>query len=403
MRSRRPVPPQPEPQHKGTSPAPRVVAVVVGVARDERSDPALEWAAAEAAARDVPLRIVHAYWIPLLADPWGALSVPPQSHSAAGAARQVLNNATVHARAVAPDLQVSTLAYRGSVPDAMVLGGTDGVVHVLGSSVATGTRWRRRRTPSDLVADRGQVPLVVVSLAGHQTSGPSRGRVVVGVGDGDGRHVRGYALAYAFDAARRRRTGVTAVHAWTPACTDRLLVEHALTERNQQELLRRTVAPYRDAFPDVDVRERALPEGARAALVDESDGATLLVVGSRPRRWLGRPRSGHVRRAVLADVRAPVVVVPDPASAPPQSWWSRLAPTRAPGRGGRAGLRPHALDELHLVAILARVQLWLLIAICYQPSGRGAGRTRYRHAANIFTCCSGPPLANRRQDASPCV
>ena len=102
--------------------APDVAAVVVGVARDDRSDPALEWAAAEAAARAVPLRIVHAFWVPLLADPWGALSAAPQSHSAARAARQVLDNATVHALSVAPGVEVSTLAYRGSVPDAMAAG-----------------------------------------------------------------------------------------------------------------------------------------------------------------------------------------------------------------------------------------------------------------------------------------
>ena len=307
--------------------APAVAAVVVGVARDDRSDSALEWAAAEAAARAVPLRIVHAFWVPRLADPWAALSGPPLSDSAARAARQVLDNATVHVLSVAPGVEVSTLAYQGSVPDAMGSGGGDGVVVVLGSGVATRNLRllsRVRRTTAERVAESGHAPLVVVSLAGRQSAGPSRGRVVVGVGDDESPAGGGSSLAYAFDAALRRGTGVSVVRAWTPAVTDELLVEHALSERTQQEFLHRAVAPYRDVFPGVDVRERVLLESAPAALVDESDGATLLVVGSGRRRGLLRLRPGQVRRAVLRSAHAPVVVVPDAAPAAPHSWWRRL-------------------------------------------------------------------------------
>jgi nucleotide-binding universal stress UspA family protein len=221
---------------------------------------------------------------------------------------------------------VSTLAYQGTVPDAMVSAGGDGVVVVLGSGVAARNLRllsRLRRTTAERVAESGHAPLVVVSLAGLQSAGPSRGRVVVGVGDDESRAGGGSSLAYAFDAALRRGTGVSVVRASTSAGTGELWVERALCERTQQEILHRAVAPYRDAFPGVDVRERVLLDGASAALVDESDGATLLVVGSGQRRGLRRLRPGQVRRAVLRRAHAPVVVVPVAAPAP-LSWWRRL-------------------------------------------------------------------------------
>jgi nucleotide-binding universal stress UspA family protein len=273
----------------------------------------VEWAAAEAAARKVPLRIVHAFWIPLLADAFGALSVPPPAATVLGEARDLLDAVMGHALEVAPELTVTTHALGGSPANALFAEGAGTSLLVVGAGKRSRARVRLRTSAVANIADRTRVPLVVVALAEHPSPGPSRGRVVVGVGQA-GSSLD--ALTFAFDAARRRHTGVTAVRAWSPVGSGLPWVELAISESRHREQLARALRPFQDAWPDVDVRQRVLPARASEALFDEAHGASLLVLGSRRRRGLVG-QSGQVRRALLRQAHTPVVIVP---------------PTVAPGR-----------------------------------------------------------------------
>lgn len=292
--------------------------MVVGVAVDDRSAAALDWATAEAAARNVPLRIVHTFTVPLLADPWGALFLAPYGEAALQAATHVLEDAAMRALAIAPGLKVTTHPRAGSTADAVMAEASDGAVIVLGSPTAHVTSARRRNTAARTLAGRTSVPLVVVSLADDPTSSRSLGRVVVGVADA---RRSGAALAFAFDAARRRCTGLTAVRACSSAGSCSTKEQQAATRSEQYDSLAATLLPHRLAYPDVEVRQRLLTAPATAALLDEAGGAALVVLGGRSSGWVWR-RHGDIRQVVLECARAPIAIVPV-ASGTPHPWWRR--------------------------------------------------------------------------------
>jgi hypothetical protein len=67
---------------------------------------------------------------------------------------------------------------------------------------------------------------------------------------------------------------------------------------------------WRDRFPDVPVESRLFLADPAAALLRESDGAALTVVGSRARWTVRTTLFGSVGRTVVRQARCPVVVVP---------------------------------------------------------------------------------------------
>lgn len=58
----------------------------------------------------------------------------------------------------------------------------------------------------------------------------------------------------------------------------------------------------------------AVGGGVADALLDVSDGADLLVIGSTPRGALGRALVGPLRRGLLGRARCPIVLVPTDAN-----------------------------------------------------------------------------------------
>ncbi|WP_422678058.1 universal stress protein [Blastococcus brunescens] len=80
------------------------------------------------------------------------------------------------------------------------------------------------------------------------------------------------------------------------------------TEADAVGLVERTLAPWRDEFPDVPVTAEVRCADAAAALVAASDGAALVVLGAPGARRLTRA-AGSVGRRVLARVAGPVVII----------------------------------------------------------------------------------------------
>jgi nucleotide-binding universal stress UspA family protein len=69
------------------------------------------------------------------------------------------------------------------------------------------------------------------------------------------------------------------------------------------------VSRYAGAYPDVEVRQRLVAAPAGPALVAESVGAALVVVGFGARGRLHRALYGSVRQEVLHSATSPVVIV----------------------------------------------------------------------------------------------
>lgn len=285
--------------------------IVVGIDGSPESLRAVDWATAEAMATRHPLKIVHVFAWPMTSVPAEAYQHDRLSQDVRAAAQGRVDAAIAHARALAPELELSgTLVAGAPVPelvrasdDAHLLvvasRGHGGFVGLLVGSVGVG------------VAAHARCPVVVVRPSAEE-AGPDAGRVVVGV---DGSPHGELALRFAFDAAARRGVGLTVVHTWTepaplgPGDVLPPVYDIDLVIQEETRVLAELIAGWREKYPDTDIRQ--VVEHARAShtLVERSAGAELLVVGSRGRGGLRGLLLGSVSQAAIHHAMCPVVVV----------------------------------------------------------------------------------------------
>ncbi len=152
------------------------------------------------------------------------------------------------------------------------------------------------------------------------------GTIVVGV---DGSDASREALRWAADEARLRGSKVLALHAWVfvpaaPIGDPGMIAIPAGDLAGQLEAeseaargqLEEAVAAVFGSEPDLKVEQRLTEADAGDALVAESDGAELVVVGSHGRTGLRAAILGSVSRHVVDHARCPVVVVRPAAGRP---------------------------------------------------------------------------------------
>ena len=259
--------------------------VIVLVKGTEDSRDAVEWAAAEAAARHSELRIVHASpWARVL-DPFGNATVDPRVREAA---EKVVEVAEHRARRIASGLRIGTIVFPGKPAAALARAAEHGGRQSL---LVLGHHHRSGRSSISRLSRRTPNSVAVIGLTSPYAPGSSAGRVVVGVdGNGGPQPV----LGFAFRAARRRGTGLTIVHA---TCVDR------------RSDIEETVRVWQMAYPDVDVRWSVTTGPADSAILAESAGAALTVIGSTTHGWLRRLLYGSTACTVQRLARGPVVVV----------------------------------------------------------------------------------------------
>jgi nucleotide-binding universal stress UspA family protein len=285
-------------------------AVVVAVGHDT-SGQAQEWAAAEAFARGCRLHVVHAERPRVAVDPSGLVPVA-DFWSYRVAAEHVLRAAVRRARSVAPDIDVSAELGFGPTVASLLIQSRAAQLLVLGSHDPTFQRRLKDRlslSVCDRVAGRALCPVAVVRpLQTHPRAG-SPPRVVVGIaGHGSCADV----LDVAFRAAAQRGVPLTAVHAWTPdlpADHEAVCGSVTASEARAAEIVDHALAPWRSRFADVPVVPRLTIADRAAALIRESEGAALVVVGSRARGAVRARLFGSVSRRVAQRASCPVIVV----------------------------------------------------------------------------------------------
>lgn len=283
------------------------VVVAVGAEDDGRT---VDWAAAEAAARGCALHLVCAQPLNWVAG-WSGLVPVGDIRSEYGAAEELLRAAVLRARTIASDLEVSAEALFG--PTVSVLAALAGRAQLLVLSGRPGVRAQglRGRLASSIAADVAAVARCPVAVVGPLPTGPRSGappRVVVGV---DGR-TSSAALGFAFRAAAQRQLPVTALHVWAPdlpADLEAVRGSSGTAEVLTRAVLERALAPVRCAFPDVPVERCVAGTDPVAELVRRSDGAALVVLGTRGRGAVRAGLFGSVSRSVSRQARCPVVVV----------------------------------------------------------------------------------------------
>ncbi|MFG1905637.1 universal stress protein [Kribbella sp. NPDC048928] len=274
--------------HRGRRP------VLVGVDGSASAQAALAWAAVEASYRHCPLHVVHTFSWPVIADPFGLDLTEPMNDSRRAAAPDVRVTAELFSGAAAPTLLSQAHAAQLVVVGSRGLGGFRGLL--VGSVSAT-------------VAAHAPCPVIVVHPHRDGTAFPVSpvGRVVVGV---DGSDVSAAAIRFAFQEAERRRVGITAVHAAMPTRQHpSLQVPADIVEQVDQQLFAAAMESERVLVPGIDVETKLVHSHPAQALIDEADGAELIVVGSRGRGGFTGMLLGSVSQAVLHHAPCPVAVV----------------------------------------------------------------------------------------------
>ncbi|KUF18212.1 universal stress protein [Streptomyces silvensis] len=279
--------------------------LIVGVDGSEPGMRALDWAADEAARAALPLRIVHASgweWyeghepsfginreaVRAQADRVLAAAVDRARGRAAGVTGQVV------------DEDPAAALVRESHGAAGVVVGSRGRGPLAGLLLGTVSR---------SVAARAASPVTVVR-GGERSLRSGFRRVVVGVDE-----TAAAAVEFAVRAARLRGAELRAVRAWhrPPPGSGAPPTAPGADDPRRRRAADELEAALRTAVRDhgaVTVCGEPVEGQARAALLEASATADLLVVGARRRPGRAGPRLGPVGHAVLHHSACPVTVVP---------------------------------------------------------------------------------------------
>jgi nucleotide-binding universal stress UspA family protein len=289
--------------------------IVVGVDGSPGSKVAVQWAARDAELRNVPLTLVHV--LPATAGSWLESSLVPEwMRGQRERGRQVIDEA----------LKIAEESYqRGSaqidweMPCAMTVPALvdlskDADLVVVGC-LGTGTlRGRHMGSVSSGLAYHAHCPVAVIHDGVQLTADAARAPVLVGIDGSPGSEL---ATAIAFDEASRRKVGLTALHTWSDVSVFDTIHSFAgpgwpALRAVEDEILAERLAGWGERYPDVPVR-RMIARGEPARqLLDSSESAQLVVVGSHGRGGFAGMLLGSVGAAVTLLAQVPVIIAREP-------------------------------------------------------------------------------------------
>ncbi|MEV6160210.1 universal stress protein [Nonomuraea sp. NPDC052129] len=266
--------------------------IVVGVDGSVPSAAAVEWAAADAERRGLPLRIVH------VCEQW------PHSPGGRAYCAKALEAAATRARELGAEVTTETLT--GNVIDDLIGESAPADSVVLGSRGLGGFAGLVLGSVSLAVAGHAVGPVVIV----RAPTEARHGRVVVGY---DGSEHSRAAMEYALAQARAQGAELHVAYGWrTPMFSPYAAVSGSLLEvafQQQVRMARERVASWREGNPDVKITDTEVCEHPVAALIQASQTADLVVVGSRGLDAFASALLGSVSHGVLHHVTCPVAVV----------------------------------------------------------------------------------------------
>ncbi|WP_374774735.1 universal stress protein [Streptomyces sp. NBC_01310] len=302
--------------------------VIAAVDGSEHSLKALEWARAAAVRHDAGLLIAHV--LPDHAQLYAGRRASLHDASQPETFADPVGDWVLALFGGGPELPegVRYEALEGSVPEALRVIGTQGLMLVMGSRGRGGFASLLLGSSSRAVASTAARPVVVVPHAERSArdadAEESAGRVVLGLHAAE---TPDDVLDFAFAEAAVRGTTVQVVSAYAVPPAPTLVIDspfavippEGLADDGdavpaEREMLRSQtarLAPFRTRYPDVRVEQAAVPGDAAGRLVTASRSAALVVVGRHhPRRTAMSLMIGSVAHAVLQHAHGPVAVVP---------------------------------------------------------------------------------------------
>ena len=278
--------------------------ILAGVDGSESALDAVRWAAAEAQELRAPLHLITVFgWVPVPEpeDPFRSSSGAWESLREN--AEKTLAAAAAEVRGVAPEVEVTTELLAGAPADLLVIASARARLLVVGHRGAGGFATLVLGSVGAAAAAHAACPVVVVRGEPRPT-----GPVVVGV---DGSRLSEAALEFAVDAALRRRTTLVAVHAWQDTADPRLapLIDGDAVAVEEAAVLAERLAGRQDKHPDLTIERRLVRDRPAQELTALSEGAQLVVVGSRGRGGFAGLLLGSVSQALPRHAACPVAVV----------------------------------------------------------------------------------------------
>ncbi|MDT7799641.1 MAG: hypothetical protein QOI78_3074 [Actinomycetota bacterium] len=288
--------------------------ITVGVDGSAGSTAALVWAARTASARHLQLRIVHGLQLAGLYYGGGLPGAGAEALFDAIQAdgERIMAESRALAASIDKDLVITTELPNDPPVPMLIDESRHARMLVVGRSGSGGFAGMLVGGTAATVASHAHGPVAVVR--GHEgtTMIPDTGPVVVGV---DGSANSEQAIGVAFEEASLRGVPLVAVHAWNDVTyedtrgTARILTQADTLEEGEQRLLAERLAGWHEKYPDVTIRPRLVHDRPRHVLLEESETAQLVVVGSRGRGGFTGMLLGSTSQALVQHARCPVLVV----------------------------------------------------------------------------------------------
>jgi len=281
--------------------------VLVGVDGSESAVQAARFAAREAALRQRPLRIVHAFAWPAMQVPMGMAPAVPPEGEIERYTREIVDSAAEAAAKVAPEIEITTQVIDGAAAPVLLAESRSAAVVVLGDQGFGPISGALIGSVASQVATHAECPVLVA-----RGEGVADGPVIVGV---DGSELSQRAVEFAADAASLRGADLLAVHTWThppsigPGDMQPLVYDVAALQTEEEALLAESVAGVRERHPGLTVRQISVQGRATKVLTEESQRGQLLVVGARGRGGFTGLLLGSVSNTLLYRSQCPLAIV----------------------------------------------------------------------------------------------
>jgi nucleotide-binding universal stress UspA family protein len=288
------------------------LGIVVAVDGSPAANAAVCWAARDAALRGIPLAVVHAVVTPMATWP----PVPYPESLLVGLedeGRRIVAHAIKIAEEAMPvDRKVAItgeLKYAAAATALVKLSDKAEMV-VVGSSGRGVLARGILGSVSSSVVRHANCPVAVIHDEDPLMPDPQHAPVLLGI---DGSPASELATAVAFGEASRRGVDLLAVHAWSDvAVLDVAGLDWSAVEGEAERSLAESLAGWQERYPDVTVHRLVVRDRPAHQLLEKSESAQLVVVGSHGRGGLSG-MLGSVSNSVLHSVRMPIIVARPPA------------------------------------------------------------------------------------------
>lgn len=282
--------------------------ILIGVDGSAESRAGVCWAAREASMRHEALTLMHIVQPAVVSWPVAAeqVAVAKWQEDNAGEVIVQARNDLTDAMDKSEALEVRTEVLHANPVHALVDASQEARMVVVGSRGRGAFGRLLLGSVSSGVLHHAHCPVAVI----HGDEGSARAPddpVLLGI---DGSPASEAATAFAFEEASLRGVSLVTLHAWSDVAVFPILGMDWRTYQDQgEEVLGERLAGWQERYPDVRVERRLVCDTPARWLLEESQHAQLVVLGSHGRGGFGGMLLGSVSSKVAQSAMVPVIVV----------------------------------------------------------------------------------------------